>query len=309
MKFTKVFRGFSPNEVENYIKQKESANEQVFNAQKQRISQLENQNSILKFELEKLKKESNEITKTLIESQKIAQKISDPQKISELVLARAKIFYAAWTTYSRIMENSLNEAQKIDFENVKCRLENLISAYDGRNIDEQFCALSENLSKKITENSDNLEKKNYAVAHADEKRIDNFCGEEKAQARYFNAYLGNVDAVSDCEYAGSVEKNETNSSQYCQNQFEDNNITEVENKVVQNVVSSSDAKESTNSNLNVENSCVENNFNHVEQTIDLRELIHPTESLEKLCEDLGISKGKDENFELDLDATIGEEDK
>lgn len=144
MKFKKVFRGYDAKQVDEYIRQSQEAEAQLRQAQKERIDELAEENASLSSQLAQYKTDEQAISKSLIDSQKLAQELKhDAEKYSELVLARAKIFYATWSAYAQTLIAALSDDEVKAFNRLQAKIENIINAYEGKNVAEDSLGVVE----------------------------------------------------------------------------------------------------------------------------------------------------------------------
>ena len=135
MKFKKVFNGYSPKQVDEYIQQLTQKHEQVRLAQKQYLEELTEENYQLRHKVKQYQQDEQAIAKSLIDSQKLADELkNDAVRFSELVLSRAKVFYATWQAYAKTLVATLDEQELIQFNRLMAKIENIINAYSGRNV-------------------------------------------------------------------------------------------------------------------------------------------------------------------------------
>ena len=75
------------------------------------------------------------ISKSLIESQKLAAELkNDAVRFSDLVLSRAKVFYATWQAYAKTLVATLDDQELLQFGRLMAKIERLINAYEGKNV-------------------------------------------------------------------------------------------------------------------------------------------------------------------------------
>ena len=135
MKFKKVLGGYSPKQVDNYIRNLTQKHEQVRIAQKQYLEELTEENFQLRHKVKQYQQDEQAIAKSLVESQKLAEELkNDAVHFSELVLSRAKVFYATWQAYAQTLVATLDEQELIQFNNLMAKIENIVNAYEGKNI-------------------------------------------------------------------------------------------------------------------------------------------------------------------------------
>lgn len=135
MKFRKVFRGYDPRQVDEFLKTQAESDKMVLQATRERVDQLLDENKRLGEQLDKYRKDSEAISNALVQSQKLAKLLkNDAEKYSEVVLLRAKLFFAAWQAYAQTLVSTLSREELARFNEIKDKLEKLVYAYDGRNI-------------------------------------------------------------------------------------------------------------------------------------------------------------------------------
>lgn len=135
MKFKRVFRGYDTKQVDAYILQSQEDEKQHSQALKERIDELTEENYVLSKQVEQYQTDEKAISKSLIDSQKLANELTqDAEKYSDLVLTRAKIFYAAWSAYSQTLIATLSDDEVKSFNKIQGKIENIINAYEGKNI-------------------------------------------------------------------------------------------------------------------------------------------------------------------------------
>lgn len=222
MKFRKVFRGYDPRQVDQFLKTKEESDAMVLQAQRERIDQLADENNRLKEQLAKFNDKEKAISDALVQSQQLAVKLqNDADKYAEVVLTRAKLFYAAWQAYSQTMVSALSYQELQRFNELKAKLERLIKNYDGSDIG------SETADLVLTANGE-VQSQQSATATVNQRTTDRLPTEGR---------VGGTNPIHRVEQA-------------------------------------------------------------VGATIDLKELIHPDQSLSDICADLGLTEGKGLTLEI-----------
>lgn len=132
MKFSKQFRGYNRKQVDGYIAKISQDYENTLAEQKERIFQLDEENSSLKEQVKQYKIDEQAISKSLVESQKLANELKDDaEQFAQLTLNRAKIFYATWQSYAKTMLNSLTPEEVKQFNALSKKLETVIKVYEG----------------------------------------------------------------------------------------------------------------------------------------------------------------------------------
>ena len=178
MKFRKVFRGYDPAQVENYLVTQEKKNSEICSAQKQRIDELAQENTALRTVVAKYREDESAVSKALVASNKLALELqNDAEKFSELTLSRAKIFYATWYAYSQTFVSALSGEEVRQFNQLKLKVERIINAFEGQNVQHFASEVMEKLTaEESAEHTDavgqtahvNPIEKITAVAHARE---------------------------------------------------------------------------------------------------------------------------------------------
>ena len=142
MKFKMKLRGYDPAEVDKYIEKLESDDKKIRADQKERIDQLSDENYSLRQQLQRYQADEEAISKSLIVSQHLAQEMKfDAEKYSNLVLSRAKIFYATWHAYAQTLISSLSQDEVDQFNSLQRKIETVINAYEGKDIAKEVEAL------------------------------------------------------------------------------------------------------------------------------------------------------------------------
>lgn len=135
MKFKKVLSGYSPKQVDEYLRDLTQKHEQVRLAQKQHLDELTEENYQLRQKVKQFEQDEQAISKSLIESQKLASELkNDAVRFSELVLSRAKVFYATWQAYAKTLAATLDDQELLQFGRLMAKIERLINAYEGKNV-------------------------------------------------------------------------------------------------------------------------------------------------------------------------------
>lgn len=175
MKFGKVFRGYDPAQVENYLSKQEKKYNEICSGQKQRIDELAEENAALRTVVAKYREDEMAISRALVASNKLALELeNDAEKFSELTLSRAKIFYATWYAYSQTFVSALSGEEVRQFNQLKLKVERIINAFEGQNVQHfasevlEKIAETEEVAATDTENNSHvnpIEKVN-AAAHA-----------------------------------------------------------------------------------------------------------------------------------------------
>lgn len=148
MNFKKVFRGYDPDQVDKYIAETALKEQQLRVAQKERIDELLDENYTLRQQVAQYQTDEQAISKSLVASQKLAQELKfDAEKYSDLVLSRAKIFYATWRAYAQTLIASLSPEEVEEFNKIQKKIENIINAYEGKDIEKEISEREQQVSK------------------------------------------------------------------------------------------------------------------------------------------------------------------
>lgn len=135
MSFKKVFKGYDPTEVDKFIAETAAHEKVIRTNQKERIDELSEENYNLRQQIKQYQLDEQAISKSLISSQQLAQELkNDAQQYSDLVLSRAKLFYATWRAYSKTLIASLSAEEVREFNKLQKKLENIINAYEGGDV-------------------------------------------------------------------------------------------------------------------------------------------------------------------------------
>lgn len=135
MKFSKVLRGYSPQEVDCYLEALKTKYNEVFSAQRQRIDELSDENSELRNAISDYKQKEQSIVDSLVESQQLADSVrAEAEKFAEVTVLRAKEFYAAWQSYSQTLVKGLSDEEVAQFNEVLAKMEKLIDDFDGESV-------------------------------------------------------------------------------------------------------------------------------------------------------------------------------
>lgn len=152
MNFKKVFRGYDPQEVEKYIADTAAKEQQLRASQKERIDELSDENYVLRQQVKQYQTDEQAISKSLIASQNLAQELKfDAEKYSDLVLSRAKIFYATWRAYSQTLIASLSAEEVREFNALQRKIEDVINAYEGKDVAKEMSERAENRNQSVSE--------------------------------------------------------------------------------------------------------------------------------------------------------------
>ncbi len=142
MTFNKVFRGYSPEQVDSYLSELEKKHADALALQRQRIDEFADENWALRKQVEKYKADEDAISQSLVESQKLAEQTqNDAEKYSQLTLLRAKIFYAAWHAYAQTLVATLSDEEVKVFNQTKAKIERLINSFEGGDVAKDAAAI------------------------------------------------------------------------------------------------------------------------------------------------------------------------
>lgn len=150
MKFKKSLFGFNKKQVKQFV-EKNDADQKAMQAQRERIAELAEQNEALSAEVKKLRDNEEAVSRALIVSQELADRMKDDaERFSDVVLTRAKIFYAAWQAYTQTLVASLSDAEVQQLNGIIVKIERLIDAYEGKSVAEQSADLSRKVASEQT---------------------------------------------------------------------------------------------------------------------------------------------------------------
>ncbi|MBQ2711190.1 MAG: DivIVA domain-containing protein [Clostridia bacterium] len=153
MQFSKSFRGYNPQQVDKYIAETAQRERDIRVAQKDRIDQLTEENATLTEQLRQYQQDEQAISKSLIETQKLVEEMrGDAERFSQLVLARAKLFYASWRAYSKTLVATLSAEEVEAFNKIQKKLECIINAYEGKDVASELSQMAKNI-RQSTEQS------------------------------------------------------------------------------------------------------------------------------------------------------------
>lgn len=146
MQFSKSFRGYNPQQVDKYITQTAQKEADIRAAQRQRIDQLTEENATLTEQLRQYQQDEQAISKSLIETQRLVEEMrGDAEHFSQLVLARAKLFYATWRAYSQTLVATLSASEVEQFNKLQAKLEHVINAYEGKDVATELSRMAKDL--------------------------------------------------------------------------------------------------------------------------------------------------------------------
>ena len=132
MKFRKVLRGYDQKEVNKYLNDTASKEQEIRASQKERIDELLEENRALRKLVHQYHADEQAISQSLIASHSLAKDVRlDADKYSEMVLTRAKIFCASWRAYSQTLVASLSDEEVQEFNSLQRKIEKLICTYEG----------------------------------------------------------------------------------------------------------------------------------------------------------------------------------
>ncbi len=256
MNFKKVFRGYDPDEVDKYIAETALKEQQIRNSQKERIDELSDENHSLRQQVKQYQTDEQAISKSLVASQHLAQELKfDAERYSDLVLSRAKIFYATWRAYAKTLIASLSKEEVESFNALQKKIEDVINAYEGKDVARE---IDERSAQRKAEAE--VETKAAEAAKAEAET-------DKTAAAQVAAQPVHVQSVTEEQHASEEEKWR-------------------QARAVVDVTPSETTMRIYNPISKVEQASG--------QVIDLRELTKTDMSLEDLCAELGLIVKKDD---------------
>lgn len=283
MEFKKKFKGYDPAQVDAYLKDLKEKEGKIRTAQKERMDALADENYVLRQELKKYHANEFAIAQALIESQNLAKEVKgNADKYSALVLGRAKIFYATWRAYAQTIISTLTREELQAFNALQKRIEDIINAYEGENVQSQMQEVEQEALKEplvlepLPEEDDNDDDIVYpAPIHIDDEQSLGYAELEKDIAD-LSAVLMEMQRA-----AGASGDDEDDSAE-----AEKNDQADEQSHGEEDDETDGDADEDEAA------SSLENPIKKVAQVadekIDLMELLKPDDSLEDICADLGL---------------------
>lgn len=305
MEFKKKFKGYDPAQVDAYLKELKEKEGKIRTAQKERMDALADENYVLRQELKKYHANEFAISQALIESQNLAKEVKgNADKYSALVLSRAKIFYATWRAYAQTIISTLTREELQAFNALQKRIEDIINAYEGENVQTQMQEVEQEALKEplvlepLPEEDDNDDIVYPAPIHIDDEQSLGYAELEKDIADLSAVLMEMKRAASgedgaDVGALGSLDDLDADPDDILGEDKTDSSDAE-------SSADKDDEEKDVGSADDLEASSLENPIKKVAQVadekIDLMELLKPDDSLEDICADLGlIGVGKKKN--------------
>lgn len=290
MKFRKKFRGYDPYEVDRYLQEHAEKESKIRASQKERIDQLADENYVLRQELKGYRSDEKAIAQSLIESQNLAKEVKfNAEVYADVVLHRAKTFYATWRAYSQTLVSSLSKEEVAAFNALHKKIENLINAYEGKDVDYEMSQLDENkaageadateadsegvMNELAAKSADMIEKAREAKRQKKESKISFV--ESKRDSDDEEELLELVFPVNDA-HEPLAQQEDVAAAQGQAEPVAELASEQTEDKPAEQI------SELVNPVKKVESAAG--------QSIDLLEILKPEQSLEDICADLGLIK-------------------
>lgn len=255
--FKKVFRGYDPVEVDRYIAANAEQEANTRRAQRERIEELLEENYNIRDRLAELQRAQNDVADALIAAQAAARDIEQNAKdYADKALIEAKKFYATWQAYSKTIVASFTEDELAAFSALEQKIGEVISGYEKK----LKCGSAASAEAKSDVRADD-------EATAGEQTDNDVAAAQPAlKPTPKNSAKRSMSAA---DFVKTIER-----------AAEDIN-TEAEQSAQKS------SKSAKNPIARVEQAAG--------QSIDLREILRPEESLEDICASLGLIDTDDEN--------------
>lgn len=294
MTFKKIFRGYDPEEVDKYISETAEKEQQIRTAQKERIDELSDENYALRQQVKQYKTDEQAISKSLIASQHLAEELKfDAERYSDLVLSRAKIFYATWNAYAKTLLAALSDEEVKQFNILQRKIEDVINAYEGKDVAKEVNAATvATAAKPVTQPEPPVEQPQPHIAaydqplheeqaqateHAEQPQTEQATVEQPQETQPQQPQ--GVQQAAEQPYTPSQEPQENNEP------HDQESMTEEERWRQARAVVDVTPSEAT---MRIYSNPISKVEQASGQAIDLRELTKTDMSLEDLCEELGL---------------------
>lgn len=131
MEFKKVFRGYDPKQVDKYIAETAEREGATRKAQRERITELTDENYNLRERIVELTRRQNDVAEALITAQKVAAEIEQNAKENaDRALLEAKKFYATWQAYSKTIVAGFTDDEVQAFNGIARKIGDVIANYE-----------------------------------------------------------------------------------------------------------------------------------------------------------------------------------
>jgi len=285
MKFSTSFRGYSKKEVDKYIAELEQKESNLRNAQKQHIDELADENFALRRQIKNYAANEQSIAQALVDANNLANDVQgNAQKFAEVTLERAKVFYVAWTAYAKTLVATLSDEEVKRFNELKDKVERTINAYEGANV----ASYADRITAEMR-------------VHSHLSRTPQSASPDNVETAANAANVAPKSSIESQVAASSAFAQETPQHNLSASQMSAKAATEALEGASLPTQAEVDAQlkpltsaEETPSDAS--RRAVERLTNPIDkvqkaagQKIDLRELLHPEESLADLCRDLGMN--------------------
>ena len=135
MNFKTSLRGYNKREVDSYINELTHKENNLLAAQKQHIDELADENFALRRQITTFEQNERAISQALVDANSLAGEVQgNAQKYAEVTLARAKLFYVAWSAYAKTLVATLSDEEVKRFNQLKDKVERAIDAYEGGSV-------------------------------------------------------------------------------------------------------------------------------------------------------------------------------
>ncbi|MDD4291723.1 MAG: DivIVA domain-containing protein [Eubacteriales bacterium] len=153
-----AFRGYDIGEVDDYIDVKNADYESTTREQKSRITELLEENRVLKSENERVSKIEKNLSLALLHAnEKSDQIITQARQLADAEIKRVRIFRAKWEYFAKEMLGTLSPKQQLYFERMSSRIDQTLT---------QFSDNTDNMKKVAATSSENIFNKQTARVNA-----------------------------------------------------------------------------------------------------------------------------------------------
>lgn len=250
MEFKKVFRGYDPKEVDRYIAETAEREGATRRAQRDRITELTDENYNLRERIVELQRRQNDVADAMITAQKVASEIEQNAKdYADRALLEAKKFYATWQAYSKTIVASFTDDEVQAFNSLADKIGEVIANYERKLKGDEPAAKKKKSAPKMT-------------PEEFVKRMEQAADDLNAQSQQAEEEAENGVAATDAP-------------------------AEKPAKAKPAAKKPKPASKPSNPIKRVEQASGE--------SVDLKELLRPEQSLEDLCSDLGLIDSDDDS--------------
>lgn len=284
MKFNTSFRGYSKQEVDKYIADLEQKESALRNAQKQHIDELADENFALRRQLKEYVSNEQAIAQSLVDANNLAKDVQgNAQKFAEVTLERAKVFYVAWTAYAKTLVATLSDEEVKRFNELKDKVERTINAYEGGNVaayaDKIIAEMRVHSHFSRTPQSQAFASRETAATEANASTNRPFESQVAASG---------VSPQESPKPSIFAAESPTNVASRASTEPTAPTQSEVDAQLKPLTSATETPSEASRRAVERLTNPIEKVQNAAGQRIELRELLHPDESLADLCRDLGM---------------------